>query len=160
MMTSQRMTWASEQLLERFVVMPVSSGAPLRSQSEVAVRVRLAGSLWRKNVVANLKTPNVKLESVEFTFGGLFTFDCFKNDRELAPVAMRAYFYVTPSGCVSIASLWVKDHPKALEGLAQWTDVRLPRFQTVLIEAQIEDGLRKERSEDARNVREVAEGYA
>jgi hypothetical protein len=103
------------------------------------------------------KLQNLKLQTVEFTFSGLFTFDVFNTERELSPVPMMANFYVTPSGVVSIASLWIKGR---ICDLPQWQPVHLPRFQVVLIEAQIEDGLRKERDEDARNVREVAQGFA
>jgi hypothetical protein len=108
-------------------------------------------------MLAMPKLLNLKLQTVEFTFGGLFTFDVFKTERELSPVPMMANFYVTPGGAVSIASLWVK---RWIGELTQWQPVHLPRFQVVLIEAQIEDGLRKERDEDARNVREVARGFA
>jgi len=102
------------------------------------------------------KPLQIKLEKVEFTFSGLFTFDCFKSERELSPVPMMAYYYAMQSGAVSVASLWTK---RWIGELAQWQPVHLPRFQVVLIEAQIEDGLRKEREEDSRNVREVAGGF-
>lgn len=105
---------------------------------------------------AKVAPLTVKLEQVEFTFGGLFTFDCFKTERELSPVRLMAYFYAMPSGAVSIASLWEK---KWIGERHQWQPVKLPRFQEVMIEAQIEDGLRKEREEDARNVREAAAGF-
>ena len=99
---------------------------------------------------------DVKLDKVEFTFGGVFAFDSFKSDVELSPVRMMAYFYRTPSGAVSIASLWIKEYD---HDMPQWKVTRLPRFQERLIENSIEDGLRKEDEEDARSIREVAEGF-
>lgn len=108
--------------------------------------------------IAN-KPQRVNLQRIEFTFSGLFTFDCFKSDRELAPVEMMAYFHRTVSGAVTLASTWIKTYPKVLEGLHQWVPTSLPRFQELLIEAQIEAGMRKEDREDRANVREVAQGY-
>lgn len=105
------------------------------------------------------KPQHVNLQRIEFTFSGLFTFDCFKSDRELAPVEMMAYFHRTQSGAVTLASTWIKTYPKVLEGLHQWAPTYLPRFQELLIEAQIEAGLRQEANEDRHNVREVARGY-
>lgn len=107
-------------------------------------------------MLAMPKPQNLKLETVEFTFGGLFTFDSFKSEAELSPVKMMANFYRTPSGAVSIASLWIQEY---IQDMTQWKVTRLPRFQERLIEHQIEDGLRKEQDEDAKNVREVAEGF-
>lgn len=106
-------------------------------------------------MVAMPKPLDVKLDMIEFTFGGLFTFDCFESDSELAPVRLQACFYVLKSGAVSIASVWVnegtKDHPF-------WIVTSLPRWQIELVEKSIAAGLRKERQKDARNVLEAAWG--
>lgn len=96
----------------------------------------------------------MKLQQIYFTFGGLVTFDCFQTDAEIEPTPMMAYYWVSAGGVVTIASLWVNS---GTEKAPMWVTTRLPRFQQRIIENQIEDGLRTERDQNIRNVREVAE---
>ena len=84
------------------------------------------------------KAPMTELHKVEFTFSGVFTFDCFGSDREAGPEPMMAYYCLRPSGTVTMASIWIRNKDK------QWITTKLPRWQEVMIENVIEDGLRKE----------------
>lgn len=95
---------------------------------------------------------DVCLDKIEFTFGGMFTFDAWQSEAELGPLPMMAYFYKLPGGTVSVASLWVNQGTKSLP---RWIDVRLPKFQVELIERSIAAGVAKEQAEDAKAVVEA-----
>lgn len=94
--------------------------------------------------------PKTELHKVEFTFSGVFTFDCFGSDREAGPEPMMAYYCLRPSGTVAMASTWIRNEDK------QWVFTRLPQWLEKLIEEQIAAGLRKERAQQAASMRETA----